>query len=319
MIRRNRRSLLLAGLGLGWLGYGALRGWLAEVSPLPSLPLPPGASLRSRGGLLLDRAAIGHGGWSGLHMGDDLTLSAVSDQGYWMQGRLALDAAGAPTGLAGLRTGPIDSGFWLEPPGRLTSDAESLARLPDGSWLIGFERWHHVTRHARLDGPGEIWPTPRELAEAPLNAGLESLAVLADGRCLAIAEGLWTGPHGWLAAWLGGPGRWVKMGYRPAPGFVPSDACGLPDGGALVVERAFSYGQWFRGRLVRLPPGMLAAAGPGTLLQGEALLEADALPRENWEAVSAFSHAGERWLAMLTDDNEVPVQRGLLHLFSWTN
>nr|WP_305123326.1 esterase-like activity of phytase family protein [Roseomonas sp. GC11] len=313
----NRRSLLLGALGLASLGGCVLRGALAEIRPLPPLPLPPGAPLLSQGGLLLEPAAIGHGGWSALHVADDLTLSAISDQGFWLRARLVLDATGAPRGLEGVETGAIDHGFLLEPPGRLLADAESLARLPDGSWLIGFERWHRVQHHATLAAPGTLWPMPPELRQAPLNAGLESLAVLADGRLLAISEGLWTGPQGWLRGWIGGPGRWVPLGYRPAEGFVPSDACGLPGGGALVVERSFSLRRWFHARLVHLPAALLAGAGPETLLQGEVILEAQALPAENWEGVASFRHQGQDWVAMLVDDNELPVQRGLLHLFRW--
>ena len=318
MIHFNRRSLLLGALGLGGLGaWGAravIRGRAPAARPVPALPQPEGSPLVARGMLQLNNGALGSGGWSGLHIGDDLQLTAISDLGYWLQARLLLAADGMPQGLDRVRHGALDDGFIDSPPGRLTSDAESLARLPDGSWLIGFERWHHVTRHERIDAPGTLWPMPADLRNAPLNAGLESLAVLADGRVLAISEGLWTGPQGWPRAWIGGPGHWLPVGYRPREGYVATDACGLPDGSVLVTERAFNYRQFFRGRLVRIPAAMIAAAQEDTLLQGELLTEE--LPHENWEGVTSFRHNGQTWIAMVTDDNEMFFQEGLLAFFT---
>lgn len=317
VIHRNRRSLLAAGLGLAGLGaWGGRRIWRGRqpaARPIPLAPQPPGSPLVARGMLQLNNGALGSGGWSGLNIDDRLQLTAISDLGYWLQARLQLAEDGTPIGLDAVRHGPLDDGFLDSPPGRLTTDAESLARLADGSWLIGFERWQHITRHARIDAPGEPWPGPAELHQAPLNAGLESLAALPDGRCLALSEGLWTGPHGWPRAWLGGPGNWMPLGYRPGEGFAASDACGLPDGSALVVERSFNFRQGFRGRLMRIPAAAIAAARPETLLQGELL--AEQLPHENWEGVTSFRHQDATWIAMLTDDNEMFFQEGLLAFF----
>lgn len=269
------------------------------------------------GGLLLDRAVIGFGGLSGLHLAPDLRLTSVSDRGFWMTARLVLDGS-RPVGLAELRTGRLRDGAGRPLTGR-EGDAESLARLPDGTWLVGFERWHRIRAFRDIDGPGAYVEAPPELSLAPDNLGLESLTILADGRWFGIAEALPAGRPDTTLTWLGGPGRWTALAWRPAPGFVPVDATGLPDGGALVLERRFSiFEGGFSARLTRVPAAALAAAGPGTVLEGRLLFSTqDALPRDNWEGVSAIPQGDGRLLVVLvTDDNENSFQRGMIAAFA---
>jgi hypothetical protein len=319
--RARRRDLLtiLGGLALPAL----LPAGLAELeeppaTPLPPLALPPDSPLQSLGGLLLNRRAIGFGGLSGLHIDADLTLSAISDLGYWLQAKLVLDGTGAPQGLAALRSGPLSDGLVFGLPAKLARDAESLARLPDGTWLVGFERWHRIRAYDSLDGWGRPAPTPRGLRDAPLNEGLESLAVLADGRWLLVTEGLEAGDETLLRGWVGHPGAWRPFAYRPRRGFVPTDAAPTPDGGAVLTERRFSLLEpGFRGRVVRLPAAALAAPEPETVLESETLLEASDLPEENWEGISCFPWQGRQLLAIVTDDNEFFLQQGLLLLFAF--
>ncbi len=265
--------------------------------------------------LELDRAAIGFGGISGLHLSDDLTLTAISDLGRWLTARLVVDGL-TPRALQGIRTGPLRDGAGMPLRRGREGDAECLARLPDGTWLVGFERWHRIRAYRRLDGPGTYVEAPPGLDAAPPNGGLESLAVLADGRWFAIAEFLAAETPGTVTAWLGGPGRWVTLAYRPAPDFAPTDACPLPDGGALVLERAFSILGWFQARLVHVPATTLARAGAGTILEGRQILSTrDALPPENWEGVSVARLQGRLVAALCSDDNERSFQRGLVALF----
>jgi len=318
VIRSGRRALLAGGLALGALGARAALRYIGEpATPLPPVPVPPGGPLEPRGGLLLNRHRIGFGGLSGLHVADDLTLTAISDLGRWLRARLVLDAAGRPLGLDGVETGRLRQDFPIPLPGSLGQDAESLARRADGTWLVGFERWHRICAYRTLESTcALVERAPPGLGGAPVNGGLESLTVLADGRWLAISEGLEAGPEPLLRAWIGQPGHWVPLRYHPSPNFVPTDACPLPDGGALVVERRFSVWQGgFSGRLLRLSAAQLANPAPEAVLKPEILL--DELPRENWEAVSCFRHGGQTLVAMLADDNELFFQQGMLLLFAF--
>ncbi len=272
---------------------------------------------------MLDAAAIGFGSLSGLHLDPALRLTAISDLGRFLTARLELQEDGRPMGLAELRTGRLRDGAGAPLPRGYAADAESLARLPDGTWLVGFERWHRIRAYRRLDGPAAYVEAPPGLERAPRNGGLEALAVLADGRWLAIAEKLVPeGGHGEALrrAWLGGPERgWTPVAYRPgAPGLDPSDAAPLPDGGVLVLERGFSVFGGFRARLMRFSAAALAAVPPGGVLAGgEELLRLEPpWPADNWEGVTAVRLAGGRTLvALVTDDNQNILQRTLLLLF----
>lgn len=295
----------------------------ATASPFALPGVPSAGPLRPLGGLLLDNVAIGFGGLSGLHLDAGLRLTAISDLGRFLTARLVLHEDGAPTSLAGLRTGRLRDGGGAPLPRGSAGDAESLARLPDGTWLVGFERWHRIRAYRRLDGPGAHVEAPPGIEEAPRNGGLESLAVLADGRWLAITER--HGPaetpglrHAWIGGPGAGPGRWAPIAYRPtAAEFDPADATPLPDGGALVLERRFSLFGGFRGRLVRVPAAALAAARAGGVIEGEELLRlGPPWPADNWEGVSAVRLANGRTLvALVSDDNQSMLQQSMLLLF----
>ena len=295
--------LPLPGCAQGSLG-GAAR-------PLDLPPMPRDGMLRVLGALQGVDAAIGFGGISAAHLAPDLTLTVVSDLTRQGRMRLVLGSAFQPVALERLSAGPLRDGGGRPLARGHAGDAESLARRPDGTWLVGFERWHRIRAYGDLDGPGVYADAPPGLELAPNNGGLEALTTLADGRLLALAEELEPSP-GLRAGWLGGPGRWERLTYRPAPGFVPTDAAGLPGGGALVIERSFSLFGGFAARLVRLA---VAAIRPGAVLEGEELLRLDEGPlAENWEAVAVAVHQGRQLVAMLTDNNENRLQRSLLLL-----
>src|SRR5687768_14896392 len=60
------------------------RAWSVPAKPVAIPPLPPDHRLELLGGLELDDAAIGFGGFSALHLDDELRLTAVSDLARWM-------------------------------------------------------------------------------------------------------------------------------------------------------------------------------------------------------------------------------------------
>ncbi|WP_270934782.1 esterase-like activity of phytase family protein [Falsiroseomonas oryzae] len=291
---------------------------LAWPFALPELP--GNTAIRPLGGIEIDRVALGFGGISGVHIAPDLTVTVVSDLSHWAEFALSLDAAARPLRLTLRRTGRLRDGGGRILPRGYAGDAEALARLPDGDWLVTFERWHRIRRYRDIGGPGAYVEPPPGLERAPANAGLESLAVLADGRWFAIAEDLaLPEAPGLTAAWLGGPGAWLPVAWRPAPGFFPVDAAPLPDGGALVLERSFSWLAGFSGRLTRIGVAALAAARPGTVLEGEELLRiASPLPVDNYEGVTTVLHQGRQLVALVSDDNENRLQRSLLLLFELT-
>lgn len=307
------RRAVLAAAALPILGSVACAtGRVAEPMPLE---VPPGSLLRPLGALLLDPEALGITGLSGLHLAPDLRLTAIGDRGRWMTARLVL-RGDRPMGLEAIQTGPLRDGNGT-PLGRgMRGDAEALARLPDGTWLVGFERWHRIRAHRPgLDAPGRYVDAPAELSRAPGNAGLEAMTVLPDGRWLLIAEGLQVAEDpGLRRAWLGRPGAWTALAYRPGPGMDPVDATALPDGTVLVLERSFSFLAGFGGRLVRLSAAALAAP---VIEPAEVLLRIEPpLPVDNYEGVAAAVVGGRTLVALVSDDNENALQRSWLLLFA---
>jgi hypothetical protein len=306
----SRRALLAALPGTACAQSPA--GPLATPFDLP----PRSGPLRPLGGLELNRAAIGFGGFSGLHLDVALNLTVISDTGRWFRAPLLMTGE-RPTGLGTPTTGMLRDGSGEALRRGRTTDAEALARRPDGTWLVGFERWHRIRAFTALDAPGSFFEAPPGVEAAPPNGGLEALAVLADGRLLAIAE-FQNDPTdpALRRAWLGGPGDWRPTSYRPAPGFTATDAAGLTDGGALVLERRFALIEGgFTARLVHLP----SAALETTPLTGQALLNfpPDG-PAENYEGVAVLRRGSALWIALISDDNQNAFQRSLLLLYAWT-
>ena len=311
---RVSRRAFLAALGATSAASAKAQN-AAQPFALPDLPSP----LRPLGGLVLAPDMMGGGGFSGVHLAPDLTLTLISDRGHWAEARLLLDGL-TPIGLQPLRHGPLRDEAGKPIPRGFAADAEALARRPDGTWLVAFERRHRIRAYRRLDGPGLYVAAPPGLEAAPPNGGLESLAVLPDRRLFAIAETFSPLDRPELRhAWLGAPGRWMPLYWQPAPGFHPTDAAILPDGRALVLERRFSLLGGFSAQLVMTAPDALRSAREGAVLRGETILMLNdaPLPSENWEAVAVTRFGDQTLVALISDDNESILQRSLLLLFAW--
>lgn len=273
-------------------------------------------ALRFLGGVQLQSADPRLGGVSGLLVDDALTLTAVTDTGLWVTARIEM-RDDRLAGVSSLALFPIRDGSGQPLLRGPMADAESLTRLPDGALLVGFERWHRIRRFARPDAPGDYFPAPPGLETASGNAALESLTLLADGRLLAIEEGTdETGAP--RRAWLGGAGGWTTLAYRPAELFRPTDAAGLPGGGALVLERSFSMLRGFGSRITHLSRAQLDAAGPGTVLEPVELGRIlPPLTTENFEGIAvARRPAGGLYVFLVSDDNFNALQRTLLFAFA---
>jgi hypothetical protein len=310
----TRRAFLVAGALLAACA-GSSHGVNDAGAVLP--PVPRDGALQSLGGFEIDAARLGAANLSGIHLDGDLVATMVDDRGRWAQARIDL-REGIAHRLVPIASGPLRDGAGRPLPRGRAADAESVTRLPDGTWLVGFERWHRIRAYRRLDGPGGYVEAPPGLDRAPQNGGLEALALLADGRLLAITEDLAPPDAPALRrAWIGRPGRWMPLAWQPEPGFVPVDAAGLPDGGTLVLERRFTLLTGFAARLVRVPAPALAAVREGGVLAGAPILRLDggALPAENWEGVAVARHGGRTIVALVADDNGSLLQRSLMLLF----
>lgn len=275
--------------------------------------------LRYQGGVHLTSDDQRFGGWSSLRLSPDGTrITAISDEGIWMTARLLHDKAGFLTGLGEAEVGALLGldGKALE--GKDSRDSESCALLPDGSFIVGFEREHRLWRYPGHDGKPDGIPTPVKsppgLAEAPFNGGIESLLALPKGKLFALTE-YWI-QNGLDTGWIDGPDDWQPIGYRFERALRPSDACLLPGGDIVVLERAYNPDRGIVG--VRLRQISKDALKPGAALGGR--LIADLLPpvtMDNFEGIDCRKGKhGIPVFYLISDDNFSAEQRTLLLMFT---
>jgi len=267
------------------------------------------------GGLALGLPSPDFGGLSGLVVAPDgRALTAVTDRAHWFEARIERDGGGRLAGLGEPRLSPL-----LDLRGRPLGtanhmgDAEALARMPDNSLLVAFERRHRLWSYRGQPPRPHPLPVPDGLRAAPFNGALEAIAALPDGRLLLLAEKLSNGA-GDRVGWLGLPGQWAQVTWAATGAFDPSDMTVAPDGRIYVLERRFSFIGGFGARISRLDP---AALRPGARLVGEevALLERPYVT-ENFEGIAAArDDDGSTLLYLVSDDNFHPLQRTLLLLF----
>ncbi|WP_293874895.1 MULTISPECIES: esterase-like activity of phytase family protein [unclassified Sphingomonas] len=155
---------------------------------------------------------------------------------------------------------------------------ESMARLPDGRFVVIGEERHVPTRRWRG-------------SEAERLQSREALIFPGD----PIAT------------------RSLPFAYLPAPRFDPADVTALPDGDLLVLDRAFRLPYRFSNRLSLIPA---AAIRPGAQLRGTWLATLDApLIHDNFEGLATTQEEGTTIVWMVSDDNQSLLQRTLLLKF----
>ncbi len=299
----------------------------AETIRVRSEPIPLSAgepartrvgTLVFRGGLVLTSEDKRFGGLSGLYVSPDGSrLLAVSDEGHWVEARLAYDARRFLTGLSNAKIGPLLGTDGRPLPTKHWQDAESLAVLKDGSAVVGFERRHRLWKYpgpTALSGTPEPMPAPPGLAAAPRNGGLEAIASLDSGGLLALTEEMSAGPRA-VRAFLWRGGAWSALSYKTHDAPRPSDAVALPEGDVLVLERSYSP---LSGVLLRLRRIARDSLRPGAALDPPLLAELrPPLTVENLEGMAARrDEKGETLVYLVSDNNFNAFQKTLLLLFA---
>jgi hypothetical protein len=272
-----------------------------------------------RGGISMTSNSQNFGGWSDLYVSPDgRTLSSISDVGSWLTATIDYDG---DRNLAGLSQGRIGSLRGLD--GRpladkVHADAEGMAHLPDGSWMVSFERHHRLWHYPTLDGKPAAIDLPADFKRQPENGGVETLTALADGTVIAISEEYSVAPNE-LVGWIGKPvngGAYAWQTFRSpkTPDFNPTALAPLPDGGFVLLERAFDLA---RGVRIRVMQADAADFAPGSLVKPRELARlASPLAVDNLEGLSASrGPRGETLLWLISDDNFNALQRNLLLLF----
>ncbi len=272
-----------------------------------------------RGGISMKGSSANFGGWSDLHVAQDAkTLTSISDEGSWLTATIDYDADGNLAGLSNGRIGSLRGLDGKPLDNKAMSDAEGMARLPDGSWLVSFERQHRFWRYPTLDGTPTPIEGPADLGQQPSNGGVEAITALADGRIVAISEEYVVTP-GMLRGWIGQPvdgGRyaWQTFDYVKTPDFNPTALVQLPDGSFCLLERAFDKVRGVRVRVMQFDAAQLKPGG--TVRAAELARLVPPVAVDNLEGLGAGrGRRGETLLWLMSDDNFNPLQRNILLMF----
>jgi hypothetical protein len=256
------------------------------------------------------------GGLSGLAIGADGKLYAVTDRGFWLSARMHLDSHGRLLNLENWDIARLLTPEKKPVNNKLMTDAEALAQAPDGSYIVGFEHVHRLWRYRAppetFSSPAVPVSMPSEIFKAPRNGGLEAVSVLSDGRIFAIAEEF-ENPDGSLKAWLVDDARFAALSYHPDSGFSVSDSAALKNGDVIVVERRHSLPVRFSVRLTLIKADHIR---PGATLRGEELLRLEPpLHTDNFEGVAVMETGEGTMIFLVSDDNFFRLQRTLLFQF----
>jgi hypothetical protein len=275
--------------------------------------------LEYRGGLHLVSDDPRFGGISSLRvLPDGQHVAAISDEGSWLSARLVYHDRHLQA-LEDVEMGPLLGPDGKALKGKNSKDAESLALLPDGEFIVGFEREHRLLRYpagtGRPDGIPVPCPAPPGLENAPSNGGIETLVVLRGGGLLALTE-YWI-EKDLIVGWTGGPNEWKRLGMRFELALRPSDGALLPEGDVLILERAYNPQRGITS--VRVRQIGREKIRPGASLRGRVVAElAPPLVLDNFEGISAVrDESGETHVFLVSDDNfNHAEQRTLLLMFA---
>lgn len=287
-----------------------------ETFALTDTPMKAGG-LRFVGGLVLRSSNRHFGALSGMRIADDGIVTAVSDTGFWFQGKIERDANDLPSGISEGRIAPLLDSDGKPFTQKWFGDAEGLT-FKGASAYVTTEQDARIIRYEigadLLDASSSIFGPRVPGDRLAYNRGLEAIATIPEGhayagRLIAVSEA----PPGFgdsIRAFIWNENSVEEFGINPHDGFYITDADFLPSGDLLLLERRFSPADGPAIRLRRIDGSQIK---PDALLDGDILLELDRRWQiDNMEGLSIFAGAdGSTRIGMVSDDNKWPLQRTL--------
>ena len=293
------------------------------------VPLDPRDPLRDRvggltylGGVALSSRDPAFGGFSALAVeGDGFTL--LGDGGNIVRFRMGANWKPREVRFSYLPAGPRTG--W----DKRDRDSESLVVDAAGRVFVGFENANAIWRYAPGFARAEALAAPRQMAGWSDGGGAETLALMPDGRFVAIAEATYVPRRAWQGSaearqltrdsviFSGDPAvpgtRTSRFAYRPFGRYDPVDAAALPNGDLVVLDRDFSLPFRWSNRVSIVPAQAIRA---GAVARGRLVAVLDApLIHDNFEGVTVTQEGLNTILWLVSDDNQMPLQRSLLLKF----
>lgn len=236
------------------------------------------------------------GGLSGLEVDPDgMGFLAISDNAQWVPGRF-LRSGGAITGIEGaglpgmkdLHGRPIYQGG-----DRMLADSEGLARLPDGSLAVSFEREARIWRYAGIEAAAEALPDDPDFGRLAMNAGLEALAADEAGVLYALPE--WSDTR--VPVYRLRDGAWDSEMVLERRDRYSISGADVLDGWLYILERRVWGLKAFQSRVRRFRIG-----GAG-LTDEQVVLESWPGAHDNLEGISVWRDGEDVRITMVSDDN----------------
>lgn len=268
--------------------------------------------LRYLGGWQISSRQQNFGGYSSLWVQGD-RFFALSDTGYYLRFRMAQPGVITDSRFGELPAFPAYDGR------KGDRDSESMTVGPEGDIWVGFEYHNAILRYS-----GDLttllslaWPPA--MKDWSVNSGPEAMVRLTGGRFVVFAEGRAIAPHVHAALLFAGDPTKARnapyqFGYRaPLQGYVPTDASELPDGRIVILHRRFGMFDGFSAAIGIADPKKIA---PGAVLTSDLVAEIKPpLNVDNMEGISVTQEEGRTILWLISDDNQVPIERTLLLKF----
>jgi hypothetical protein len=266
--------------------------------------------LEWRGGLTLESSDEKFGGFSGLSMSKGCEeIVAVSDAGRWFTAKLAYDGGNHLAGLTNGQLAPILDTKGKPPRNKVYGDAEALASLGNGKYLVGFESrprvgLYDLGRHG-LKVRFQLVKSPKSITEGPANGEIESIGLLTSGaykgHYIAIAEKS-RDAAGNTRGWLWKSWKTVLFTIERLENYDVTDLALLPHGDVLILERSFSRDSRPGMAIHRFdsadvkPDGVVA---PALVFEGRMPFYAI----DNMEGIAVCERDGETRVTLISDDN----------------
>ncbi|WP_242138645.1 esterase-like activity of phytase family protein [Sphingomonas sp. TREG-RG-20F-R18-01] len=197
------------------------------------------------------------------------------------------------------------------------SESMSVDRHTGAIW-VGFENSNALWRYDPTFTRAQAHVVPPVMKNWPENKGPEAMTLLPGGGMVSIAEQTpWPGRKGRAGVvFSGDPTRHPRAGFRfdyvPPKGYSPSDMTVLPDGRWLILNRGFA---WFRFSNVLTIVDPAQVRRGATVHGSDIATLASPLTHDNFEGVTATQEGRATMLWLVSDDNQLPVQRSLLLKF----
>lgn len=234
-------------------------------------------------------------GLTGIHTQDGQRVTAVTNFGFVIEGRIERDGAGRMTGFR-----PLHARQLAFPDGRALTNgfraAEGLAVGRDGRLFVSFEYHTRVWTYARADAAPQDLGQHIDFARLPNGRGLAALALAVNGSLYAIPERPARMTHG-FPSYRWQDGEWVGSFRMPSDGrFLPVGADFGPDGLLYVLEHEGAGGS-VRSQIRRFP------VQGDRMGRGEVVMRSAPGQFGNLSSLSVWRDRGGRLRATMVSDN----------------